>query len=423
MRIVRLKRNQRRSRARAGEISLINPNSDYRLNPKRAIYVTGTLDDEMVARLTPRILTLQNESRDPICVYINSPGGFPRCAEALLNLLRLSNQDIADPCRIITAVTVQAASAAADLLASGDYAIAFPKSTILHHGIRQSSGTPSTLESTGRLNEILRINNSLYAMQLAQKSDDRFTFRFYSVRDEFASLREKNGNPNLSDYECFVQVIEEKLSPDAKKIFGKAVKRAERYKALISSVAGGSGWNEAESPLQVQAVIIKAIVDFEVGGADGTETPDFRIGGMRRLADDFYLLNEYLTGNTNQKLDAWCTTLGRMFLSPEQQAEIDGIANEADRLKRLVEINKPILQPMLSFFIALCHALQEGENELTATDAYWLGLVDEVVGDDNLWNLRLLYEFEDDSEEKANTDGEESTETQAAEQGIENTRA
>jgi ATP-dependent protease ClpP protease subunit len=376
----------------------------------------------MVARLTPRILALQSESRDPICVYINSPGGFPRCAEALLNLLRLSNQDIADPCRIITAVTVQAASAAADLLASGDYAIAFPKSTILHHGIRQSSGTPSTLESTSRLNEMLRISNSMYAMQLAQKSEDRFKFRFYSVKDEFASVREKKGDPNLSDHDCFVEVIQEKLSPDAKKTFDKAVKRAERYKALINSLEGGSGWNEAETQLQIQAVIIKAIVDFEVSGANSKETPDFRLGGMRRLADDFFLLNEYLTGNSNQKLEDWCGELGRLFLNPEQQVEVDGIADEAERQKRIVEINKPVLQPMLSFFIAMCHALQEGENELTATDAYWLGLVDEVVGED-LWNLRLLYEFEDDPEEKAEPHGEESTGTQAAGEGTENAGA
>ena len=91
-----------------------------------------------------------------------------------------------------------------------------------------------------------------------------------------------------------------------------------------------------------------------------------------------------------------------------------GLTDEVERLKKLLEINKPILQPMLSFFIALCHALQEGENELTATDAYWLGLVDEVIGDDDLWNLRLLYEFEDDEEDKPEIQKAEETETQAA---------
>lgn len=374
--------------------------------------MTGKLDEEMVARLTPRILTLQNESREPICVYINSRGGFPYCAENLLNLLRLSNQDIEEPCRIITAVTVLAGSAAADLLASGDYAIAFPDSKIVHHGIRQSTEAPSTLESTARLNEQLRISNSIYAMQLAKRSDDRFTFRFYSVRDEFASVKERMGDPTLSDYDCFIQVIQEKLSSAAKIIFSKAIKRAERYKALISSVASSSGFSDAVTPTQIQAAIIKAIVDYEVSPANSAETQDFRFGGMRQLAEDFYLLNEYLTGNNNPKLDDWCKTFGRLFLSPEQQTEIDGITDEDERQKKLVEINKPTLQPMLSYFIALCHALQEGENELTATDAYWLGLVDEVVGNSDLWNFRLLYEYQDDVKEDANTNGEENTDHQ-----------
>ena len=381
--------------------------------------MTGELNDRMVAELTPRILTLQSKSREPICVYINSPGGTPSSAEALLNLLRLSNQDIADPCRIITAVTVQAASAAADLLASGDYAIAFPESTILHHGIRQSSGSPSTLESTGRLNELLRISNSMYAMQLARRTEDRFTFRFYSVRDEFDSVRTTKNDPNLSDYECFVQVIQEKLSVDARKIFDKAVKRAERYKALINSVTNNNGLAEAETPLQIQAAIIKAIVDFEVSTQNSADAQGFRFAGMRRLADDFYLLNEYQLGSNAQKLDEWCKTLGRLFLTPEQKVEIDGISDEGQRLDRLVEINRPVLQPMLSFFIALCHALQEGENELTAADAYWLGLVDEVVGNDDLYNLRLVYEFEEDVKEEAEADGQQSTETPSAGGGTE----
>jgi len=66
---------------------------------------------------------------------------------------------------------------------------------------------------------------------------------------------------------------------------------------------------------------------------------------------------------------------------------------------------------MIAFFIALCHALQEGENELTAIDAYWLGLVDEVVGE-HLWTIRLMEEFEPDPPEEQSRNGD--TDPQAA---------
>jgi hypothetical protein len=44
----------------------------------------------------------------------------------------------------------------------------------------------------------------------------------------------------------------------------------------------------------------------------------------------------------------------------------------------------------------LYHALQEGENELTATDAAWFGLIDEVIGSSDLPSMRLLAEFKKD---------------------------
>ena len=55
------------------------------------------------------------------------------------------------------------------------------------------------------------------------------------------------------------------------------------------------------------------------------------------------------------------------------------------------------MEPLSSFFVALCDALQEGENELTAIDAYWLGLVVEVFGE-QLWSLRAFEEYKPDAQ-------------------------
>lgn len=360
----------------------------------------------MVARLTPRILLLQSESRAPICVYINSPGGSPRSAETILRLLNLSDQDQSAPCEIITAVTLQAASAAADLLSAGDYSIAFPSGVILHHGVRRFEKAPSTLESTSMLNELLRLSNDAYAMQLAQKIEDRFTFRYLSVRDEFEALRTQKSDPGKSDLDCFISIIAEKLSSDAKIIWEKAVARNKRYKDLINSVIEKSDQVESiESPLQFQAIVIKAIVDFEVSESVANELHDFRFGGIRRLVDDFYLADEYMSSNTGKRLEKWCNSFGKFILTKEQELEIDSITDDGARLERLVEIGRPILQPMVSFFVALCHALQEGENELTAVDAYWFGLVDEVIGED-LWTIRLMEEFQPDATEKSESGSE-----------------
>jgi hypothetical protein len=126
---------------------------------------------------------------------------------------------------------------------------------------------------------------------------------------------------------------------------------------------------------------------------------------MRRLVDDFYLLDEYLSSDTGRRLEKWCKQFGILVLSKEQKDEIEAIVEEETRLDKMVEIVRPTLLPMIAFFVALCHALQEGENELTAIDAYWLGLVDEVVGED-LWTIRMMEEFEPDPHEEAERNGE-----------------
>ena len=371
--------------------------------------MTGPITEELVTKLTPRILLLQHKSRDPITVYIDSPGGLVSSAETILRLLNLSDQDQADSCEIITAVTSQAASAAADLLSSGDYAVAFPTSTILHHGVRQMDKNPSTLESASMLSETLRLSNDIYANQLAQKIEDRFTYRYLLARAEFDELRETKGSPNLSELDCFIEYIEGKLSQGAKKLWTKAKNRHERYRALFASVTQSREKLSAiETPLAFEAEIIKSIVDFEVNSNDPGDFRSFRFRGMRRLVDDFFLVNEYLTSTTSQRLAKWCTSFGKLILTEEQETEIEAISDDEQREKRLNEIGAPILQPILSFFGALCHALQEGENEFTATDAYWLGLVDEVLGLD-LWTIRSMEEFVADPSEE--TEEHEQTDT------------
>jgi ATP-dependent protease ClpP protease subunit len=378
---------------------VIVPNKSYRLNPDRAIYITGVINDELLTQLTPKILSLQHESRDPISVYIDSPGGSPSSMESILRLLHLTDQNQSDACDIITAVTARADSAAADLLSSGDYAIAFPSTKILHHGVRRVERNPLTFESTSQLSELMRFYKDVYAMQLAQKIENRFSFRFVTARQKFSALREKKASPDLSELDCFIEVIEEELSEDAKGLWTKAKDRHGRYHQLIDIVLEQTGSQIPSNPAQVQANVIKAIVDFEVASNGNNPSWNFRNGGISRLVDDFFLLEEYLTNTNHARLKDWCTSFGRWSLNADQTEEVNAIPDDDARLEKIIELVRPILQPVWTFFVALCHALQEGENELTAKDAYWLGLLDEVIGED-LYTIRNLMEYEDDPEEK-----------------------
>src|SRR4029079_19705345 len=104
-----------------------------------------------IDKLTPQIISLLDENRDPITVYIDSDGGKVVLMETILRLLNASDLDSIPPCWNVTVVTGRAASAAADLLASGDYAVAYPGANILYHGVRLSQDVPLTTEWTSLL--------------------------------------------------------------------------------------------------------------------------------------------------------------------------------------------------------------------------------------------------------------------------------
>ena|ERR1700693_684851 len=391
------------------------PHPYYRLNPSRAVYINGTINAELLSRVTPEILKLQTISREPITVYIDSRGGSVRLMETILRTLKLSDQDSSEPCHIITCVTTRAASAAADLLSSGDYAIAYPHSAILYHGIRTQESDPLTVESTSILVNMLRRTNDIYAVELARKIDDRFTYKFLIARNGFANIRQKHNNQQLSDLDCFIEFIDERLSTEAQKVWKSAKERHARYSDLFDTVLQKTKSNIAKMTLaQAEAVAIKAIVEFEVKANKINPKWSFRGGGMERLYEDFFLFNEYLSDLGDQRLQRWATTWGKYILSSDEAKEIDSIADEKERTKKLSEKLAPVLEPLTSFFAALCHALQEGENELTATDAYWLGLIDEVVGEDHLLCLRYFEENppepepanEEEQQEKAKGDAQ-----------------
>lgn len=379
------------------------PHPYYRLNSTRSVHINGVINRELVSRITPQILKLQHLSRDPITVYIDSPGGPVSSMETILRTLKLSDQNSSGPCHIITAVTIRAASAAADLLSSGDYAVAYPHSAILYHGMRTQETNPLTVESTSVLTNLLRRSNDVYAVELARKIDDRFSFRFLFARSEFDKVREHYPNQHLSDLECFIEFIDGKLSREARKVWQRAKDRHGRYRELFSTVLKKVKGDVAKmSVAQAESAAIKAIAEFEVKANKGDPSWSFRDGGIERLTDDFFLFHEYLSGLGGDRLQRWSTNWGKYIVPPDVVKQIDAIADEKERSKKLNETVGPLLEPPTSFFAAFCHALQEGENELTAEDAYWLGLVDEVVGEDHLLCLRHFEENKPDTKAEQN---------------------
>ena len=373
---------------------MIIPNARFRPSPTRAVYVHGPIDPQMVQRLTPRVILLQSQSRNPITVYVDSPGGRIDSMGEILKLLRSSNQDYEAPCRIITVVTSRAASAAADLLSSGDYVIAYPESTILYHGSRtfrdREVPFPITVETTALIGLMLRLTNEKAATELLGKIEDRFMMRLLLSRGRFPEIRKNN--PQMTDAECFLAMIAGSLSEPARRLFDTAKQLQGRYDALWTIIRKPY---KGKTGASIEAKRIKALVDFEVSSNKKVKNWTFQGAGLTQLTEDFFLLNDQLSGNQSNRINHLCNQWGKLALDAADQAEIDKVPEPAKK-EKITQRVRLLIEPVMGFFNALCHALQQGENNLTATDAYWLGLIDEVMGNRDLPSLRHIAEYQPD---------------------------
>lgn len=166
----------------------------------------------------------------------------------------------------------------------------------------------------------------------------------------------------------------------------------------------------------MEANEIKAIVDYELRTNTTVKKNGFLPEGIQRLTDDFLLLQEYIRMFQSDRFRRLCGAWSNFLLTDQEKQEL-AETPEAERADKIVEKVRPKLRPVWSFFVALCYVLQTGENQLTALDAFWLGLIDEVIGVPDTPSLRVFIERgRQDAEQKAEEQkgGESSAKTDAA---------
>jgi ATP-dependent protease ClpP protease subunit len=196
------------------------------LNWHRAIFVDARIDDDLVKRFAGEILRLKQGNSDPITVAIDSHGGGIPALEALIGLLKAPDQDD-NRCEIYTAVTNRAYSAAANLLALGDYSVAFPHAQILYHDLRYSGLEDVTPAKALRTAKQLEEDNDRFALKLAHHIARRFVWTYIDVRPSFDRVR-KRYPKFVSDYEDALSEVLPKEKESRIDIVGFALALFER---------------------------------------------------------------------------------------------------------------------------------------------------------------------------------------------------
>lgn len=354
---------------------------NFRPNPKRAVYIQGTLDDEALARVVPTIILLQGESREPLTVYIDSPGGDLLTASHLRSILSAADFE-GNRCQIITVAVTLAASAAADLLTFGDYSLAYPNALIHFHGVRMD-GPTVTVEVADVLSERLQGGNEKSAMAILNQANQRFVFRYVTLLAQFPTYRDAEGDPSLSDLECFVGLIKQRLSANAIRSMETALLRHLRYRRVADAfrlACEGQDYKDASRFAEREAALLRTLIQFELEDNSDAHWTFFG-GGLSALKRDFLLLWQFISNSGSDLRIRVASRWGDFLLSDSEKVQIEYLPPES-RDDAKWELVSQRFEPIWLFFVALCNTLQEGEHPLSASDAYWMGLIDEVIGEE-----------------------------------------
>jgi len=355
----------------------------YRENPGRAVHVLALINADLLARLTPQITALRAGGSLPITVYIDSPGGSTFYADALVTLLRAPDHE-GRYRQLTTVVTHRAASAAADLLISGDYAIAFPDALVHYHGTR-SSADGVTLEAAHQIAGHLQSANERFALRLARRIISRLLFLLTVHRSEIDT--NPQGVDLASPVAVFVELLARKLG-ELDPTYAQLVRDSRSMQletaALVGAVIAKIS-TEAEQPpetpqAEAQVRLVKALLDYELARTDRPTNWTLQNGGFDELRQHFLQLADFLVGEHNQHRDRLVRDYGTFMLSKEELAEFRTLPSDTDAAKWLDEKAGPRMAELWYFVLCLCRRLQRGENPFDATAAYWLGMIDEVLG-------------------------------------------
>ena len=373
---------------------------EFRENAERAIYLTGLIDEQLLHRLLPAINKLRALGDQPITAYVDSRGGLTYYAEQIRAALKAPNQE-GNSCRLITVACSRAASAAADFLALGDYAICYPDAVVHCHGTRLPADE-ITSEKAESLAASLRSSNEGFALRLARRSFQRMAFHFANLRQEFPAIRRaaKSNHPSdpaPSDLECFAIGVHHHLSSGAlKQLPREAFDHHELLQDMRKFVFEALAEENVEEPFaKTESRILNKLIEFELSRQE-LNTWTFSGGGLAEVVADFSSLIDYSSGPHRHEMANHIKAFGPLFLKArdlERYTErLRGDPNKAGKwLRTKVE---PLIQPLWFFTVSMCRLLQTGEYSLTAVDAYWLGLVDEVIGQ-QLPTLRIIAEDQD----------------------------
>jgi len=350
-----------------------------RPGPARTVKISGPLTMAAAKRAAAALRRLAQASTEPIALHIQSGGGeveaFYHLAGVMENL-RVKGKR----CKVFT-VARNTRSAATFLLLAGHRAYALPKAQLGLHGTRSSlpkNRQAFTRETALALAMRLDRENRSIARLIAKHMIFRMAARQRELRQ--GRVRPPTQTPLKSLGKLTGQIAKKLASPDAQRVLRESFERLKLVLALSTSFPLESQLDPPRILGAKEAKIFQDAIAYELAA---NRRKNWRLDATAgaELLMDYLLAKDFLPGGHLKLAERVARKYGRDFLSTsdtkvyahlERQSPI-----QADAF--LIKTTLPQALGLWYFTMTLCHRLLAGAYDLSAHDAYWLGLVDEVL--------------------------------------------
>jgi hypothetical protein len=247
----------------------------------------------------------------------------------------------------------------------------------MYHGTR-TTGEGLTTELATQVARNLHATNEACAGRLARRAFSRFVLRLAQLKNEFVEYVE--GRP----LRVLTRALQDKLSPANARLVQEAMKKQGTIGNLGISVWAHirkfKGGGKNLSAAQFESEMLRAIVKYKVK-LHKEERWLLSETGLQEVTEDFNLLYDFHFGSQKSDMEKWNMMFGELFLSDAQKIEYAALTGTVDeKLKWVVEKSALKLQPLWYLMMSICRLLQGADYMLPATEAYWLGLIDELPG-------------------------------------------
>jgi len=353
----------------------------HRPSRSRAVKIHAGIKGASANRVYQEVIALKQASNEPITLFFKSNGGSVRSLKKLESLLDATNFDCRFP-QFITVAEGTVRSAAANLLVMGHYAYAKMGSKFVFHGVRYSG-----IEEFKYINQEdaifvalrLKTENRRIAVKLARSIIYRIIHRLQQYLDTLNGPKEWPTRNIAPLFNNFIDYLHSNLfSNKSRGLIEDMRESAQTMLKFIDCYEPGITKSKEQTLASKHAKLLKAILinkqnrwSDEMAGNNEAMTAEVMIDFLflkEIIADSQFSLALDLTSTFHQAL---------LMNAPAGSFQMTG-ARDTDATNDV----RSVLLPLWCFSLAIGHRLMRHESTISAPDAYWLGLIDEVLGTD-----------------------------------------